>query len=126
MKLIWLLPVMALALSGADITGKWTGNIEVDDPSSGNKINTPVRAQFDQKANAISGTIGRREDEQQETIRNARLEGKSLVFEVQSAETTGLVKFNLVVVSQDRIEGEMKAAIDVGNISGKVTLEKVR
>jgi hypothetical protein len=125
-KCIWLLPVLALALYGADITGKWTGNIEVADPSSGDKINTQVKAEFAQKAEAITGKIGRSGDERAEPIRNARIEGKNLLFEVQSPETTGLVKFNLVVVDENRLEGEMQGAIDVGNISGKVTLQKVK
>jgi len=126
MKKLWLLPVFTLALWGADINGKWTGNIEVADPSSGDKINTPVKAQFDQNGAGISGKIGRTEDEEQEPIRNAKLDGKNLVFEVTAPETTGAVHFTLVVVSDDRIEGDMKGVIDVGNITGKVILRKVK
>jgi hypothetical protein len=126
MKKLWLLPVFALALYGGDITGKWTGNIEVSDPSSGSTVDTPVKAEFAQNAAGITGRIGRTEEEQAEPIRNAKLDGKNLVFEVRSPETTGMVKFNLVVVSDDRIEGDMKGAIDIGNISGKVHLRKVK
>jgi len=126
MNKLWLLPVLTLALYGGDISGKWTGSIEVSDPSSGSTINTPVKAEFSQNAGAITGKIGRSEEDQSEPIRNARLEGKNLMFEVRSPETTGLVKFNLVVVSKDRIEGEMTGAVDIGNISGKVLLTKVK
>ena len=40
MKLLWLLPVLALALYGADLTGKWTGTVDVADPGNGDKIST--------------------------------------------------------------------------------------
>jgi hypothetical protein len=126
MTKLWLLPVFSLALWGADISGRWAGNIEVADPSNGDKINTPVKAEFDQNGNGISGKIGRTEDEEQQPIRNARMEGKNLVFEVTSPETTGAVHFTLVLLSDDRIEGDMKGAIDIGNITGKVILRKVK
>ncbi len=126
MRALWLLPVLVIGLWGADITGKWSGTIEVSDPSSGTVINTPVKAEFAQAANAVSGKIGRTEEERTEPIQNARIEGDSLVFEVRSAETTGAVKFNLKVVSDSRLEGEMKGAIEDGPISGKVKLEKVK
>jgi hypothetical protein len=126
MKAMWALPVLAVALYGADITGTWTGSIEVSDPSNGEKINTEVKAQFDQKANVLSGKIGRAQDEQPEMIRNGKIDGKTLVFEVQPPEATSPMKFSLVLVSDDRIEGDMKGAIDVGNIQGKVVLSRVK
>jgi hypothetical protein len=89
-------------------------------------IDTPVKAEFVQKANVVSGSIGREEDQRPEPIQNARLEGDSLVFEVQPGETEGAVKFNLKVVNAGRIEGDMKGMVDVGRISGKVTLQKVK
>ena len=126
MKRMWLLPLAALVMYGADISGKWTGSVEITDPSSGEKIDTPVKAQFDQKAEAISGKIGRVHDVDLEQIRNARLDGKTLVFEVQPPEATSPMMFHLVLVTDDRIEGDMKGAIDSGTISGKVTLTRAR
>ena len=126
MKKLWLMVVFSLALYGADISGKWSGNIEVADPGNGDKINTPVKAEFTQKGDAISGKIGRAEDENAEPIRNARIEGKNLVFEVSTSEATSPMKFTLVLVGEDRMEGEMKGAIDSGAISGKVALKKVK
>jgi hypothetical protein len=126
MKSLVLVPLLSLALYGADVTGKWTGKIEVVDPSGENKISTPVKAEFQQKASAVSGKIGRAEDQEIETISNARIDDKRLSFEVQSAEATTPFKFSLVLVSEDRIEGEMKGAIDEGKISGKVVLQKVK
>ena len=124
MRKLWLLPLLAAGLYAADITGKWTGTITVSDPSSGTVMDTPVRAEFIQKANLVSGSIGRKEDQRAEPIQNAKLEGDSLVFEVRPGETEGSVKFNLKVVNAGRIEGDMKGMIDVGPITGKVMLEK--
>jgi hypothetical protein len=124
MKAMWLLPVMALTLYGADITGTWKGSIEVADPSNGEKISTEVKADLVQKAGVISGKIGRAQDEQPEIIKNGKLDGKTLIFEVQPPEATSPMKFSLVLVSDDRIEGDMKGAIDVGNIQGKVVLSR--
>jgi hypothetical protein len=41
---------------------------------------------------------------------------------VKASEATTAMKFNLVLVSDDRIEGDMTGAVDVGSISGKVVL----
>jgi hypothetical protein len=126
MNKLWLLPLLCMGLYAADITGRWSGAIAVDDPSSGVKVNTPVKAQFDQKDHAVSGRIGRVEDEQTQPISNAKLDGNSLVFDVRSEETAGVVRFSLKLVSDDRIEGEMKGAGDAGPFTGKVTLQKVK
>ncbi len=124
MKALWLIPLFALTMFGADITGKWSGSIEVSDPSTGDTINTPVKVVFDQKDSTVSGKIGRTEDDQSEDIRNGKLEGNRITFDVQPPEATSAMKFQLVLIANDRIEGEMKGAVDVGNVSGKVTLQK--
>ncbi len=123
-RMLWLVPCFALSMWGADLSGKWSGIIEVNDGSSGDIINTPVKAEFDQTATHISGKIGRKEDEQCEPIRNARLEGNTLVFEVRTAEIPTAFKFSLELVGSDRIEGRMKGAIDTGPITGKVKLTR--
>jgi hypothetical protein len=124
MKALWLVPLFALTMFGADVSGKWSGSIEVADPSTGDKINTPVKVVFDQKDSTVSGKIGRTEDDQTEDIHNGKLDGNRLTFDVQPPEATSAMKFQLVLVAADRIEGEMKGAVDVGNVSGKVTLQK--
>ncbi len=121
MKKLWLLPCFTMVLAASDISGKWVGTIEVADDSSGTTINTPVRAEFQQKSNSLSGRIGRKEEDQSEAIRNGKVEGDKIRFEVISAETTGTVKFNLRLEG-DRIEGQMQGALDSGPITGKVHL----
>jgi hypothetical protein len=106
-----------------DVSGTWSGSIEVEDNAGGSSITTPVRAEFLQKSNLVSGKIGRKEDEQAETIRNGKIDGTKISFEVSSVETTSAMKFNLVLVG-DRLEGEMKGMIDSGEITGKVRLTR--
>lgn len=123
MKILWLVPFLAAALMAADVSGKWTGTVDVDDPSSGSAINTHVRAELRQKAGAITGTIGRQEDQEGESIRHAKLDGNRLSFEVSSAETNGLVKF-VLTLDGDRLDGEMSGSMDDTPIAGKVHLSR--
>lgn len=124
MKKLCLLPCLAAALMAADVSGKWTGNVEVEDPAGGSTVNTQVRAELRQKADAITGTIGRQEDQEAESIQNARLDGKRLTFEVSSAETNGLIRFALTL-DGDRLDGEMSGSMDGAAITGKVHLQRV-
>jgi hypothetical protein len=126
MKCLWLLPALALALYGADVTGRWTGTVDVADPGNGDKISTNVRAEFTQKADVVAGKIGRVQDEQLEQIRAGKIDGKMLTFEVQPEEATKPMKFTLTLLTDDRIEGDMVGEIDVGKITGKVVLIKTK
>src|SRR6476660_7286340 len=98
MKFVWMLPALALALYGADLTGKWTGTVDVEDPGNGDKISTKVRAELTQKGEQVTGKIGRAQDQQLEAIRDGKLAGKTLTFEVQPEEATSPMKFTLTLV----------------------------
>jgi hypothetical protein len=123
-KIAWLAPLLAVALYAGDISGRWVGVIEIADPSSGTTMNARVRAEFIQKASEISGRIGRAGDDQSEPIRNGRVEGDRVVFEVNPPETTGALKFDLKVVEGNHLEGTMNGAVDTGAITGKVKLTR--
>lgn len=124
MKKLWLLPCLAATLMAADVSGKWTGTVNVEDPTGGPNIEVRVRANLLQKVDAITGAIGRQEDQQGETIRSAKLDGKRLTFEVSSTEANGLVKFNLTL-DGDRLDGEMSGSMDGTAIAGKVHLQRL-
>jgi len=123
MKKLWLLPCLAAALMAADVSGKWTGSVEVEDPTGGATIDTQVRAELRQKAEAITGSIGRQEDQEAEPIQNAKLDGNRLTFEVSSSETNGLVKF-VLTLNGDRLDGDMSGSMDGTAIAGKVHLSR--
>ena len=123
MRKLWLLACLTGVLSAADIAGKWTGTVDVEDPTDGTTISTQVRAEFRQQADKISGAIGRQEDKDVESIQNAKLDGKRLTFEVSSAETSGLFKF-VLTLDGDRLDGEMSGSMDGNSINGKVHLSR--
>lgn len=123
MHRLWLFLCLPVLLGAAEVSGKWSGSIEVADPAGGSSITTPVRAEFEQKVNLVSGRIGRREDERAESIRNGKIEGTKISFEVSSPETTSAMKFSLVLQG-DHLEGEMKGTVDSGEIVGRVRLTR--
>ena len=123
MSRLWLFLCLPLMFAAGDISGKWSGSIEVADNAGGSSITTPVRAEFQQTANLVSGKIGRSEDEQAEPIRNGKVEDGKISFEVSSVETTSAMKFNLIL-DGDHLEGEMKGTVDSGEIVGKVRLTR--
>ena len=123
MRLLSLLFLTCALMTGADLTGRWTGTIAVDDVGSGTTITTQVHIDLQQKADSLSGKIGRIEDTDVVPIKNARMEGDTLVFEAASEETTGPMKFSLKIAG-DRMEGTMKGSIDSGDINGKVKLTR--
>ena len=123
MRKLCFLIFLPLILGAGDISGRWSGSIEVADTAGGSSITTPVRAEFEQKANLVSGKIGRKEDERSESIRNGKVEGAKISFEVSSPETLSSMKFSLIL-QDDHLEGEMKGMVDSGEIVGKVRLTR--
>ncbi len=118
-----LISCSALIAAEADVSGLWTGTIDILDQGSGTTITTPVRLELDQHSNAISGKIGRPEDVEVTPIRNAHQEGNKLWFEALSGETASPVKFALTV-DGDHMEGDMKTALDTETINGKVKITR--
>ena len=118
-KALWLLPCLALALSGADVSGKWSGTIDVEDSGS----TTPVQVELVQKADLLSGKIGRTGGGDESTIRSGKVDGTKVVFEAVSPEHSNPFKFTLTLID-DRLEGEMKGSVDEGEIVGKVKLSR--
>ena len=123
MRLLFFLLLTATLTFAADLTGRWTGTIAVDDTGSGTTITTQVHIELQQKADGVTGKIGRIEDSEVVPIKNARMEGDTLVFEAASEETTGPMKFNLKIAG-DQMEGTMRGSIDSGDIKGKVKLTR--
>ncbi len=118
-KAFLLLPVLALALSASDVSGKWSGTIDIED--SGSTI--PIQVEFVQTSDVISGKVGRTGSADEGTIRNGKVDGTKLSFEVVSHETSSAFKWTLTLVN-DQLEGEMKGSVDEGEIVGKVKLSR--
>lgn len=118
-----LISCSALIAAGSDVSGLWTGTIDILDQSSGTTISTPVRIELDQQPTAISGKIGRPEDPEVTPIRNVHREGNKIWFEAVSGETAGPVQFALTMEG-DSMEGDMKTALDTETINGKVKVTR--
>lgn len=118
-KVFWILPCLALVMSGADISGKWSGTIDVEDAGS----STDVQVELVQKADTVSGKIGRTGGGDEGEIRNGKVVGEKISFEVVSGQTSSPFKFTLTLVN-DHLEGEMKGSMDQGEIVGKVKLSR--
>jgi hypothetical protein len=118
-KAFWLLPCLALVMSGADVSGKWSGTIDVEDAGS----STEVHVELVQKAGALSGKIGRTGGGDEGEIRNGKIDGEKVSFEVVSSETSAPFRFTLTLVN-DHLEGEMKGSMDQGEVVGKVKLTR--
>jgi hypothetical protein len=121
----WILPIALLALSahGANVAGKWSGTIVIDD--SGGKIEVPIELSLEQKAGALSGKIGRSKDAESVEIRNAKVEGDKVTFESSSTETSAAMTFTLTVQGE-QMRGEMKGVAQGNDIVAKVSLSRVK
>ena len=80
-----VLAVLAGLLLAADpatnLSGEWTGTIDVHDTDSGAVVSTNVRLSLTQAEASISGKIGRDGDAEVAAIQNARVDGDKLYFE---------------------------------------------
>src|ERR1700694_5354250 len=118
LKLILPITLLALTVSAANLAGKWTGSIEIDD--SGGKIETPVELYLEQKAGTLSGKIGRSNNPESVEIRNAKAEGNNLPFASSSAEASASMTFSLTIHGE-RMQGEMRGVAQGNEIVAKVT-----
>jgi hypothetical protein len=121
----WILPLTLLALTAqaAGVAGKWSGLIVVDD--SGGKIETPVELYLEQKAGAVSGKIGRRDNPETVEIRNAKMEGDKLTFQSSSTEASASMTFTLTVKGEE-MRGEMRGVAQGNEIVAKVTFSRAK
>jgi hypothetical protein len=121
------LAVLASTASAAEgVAGKWSGTVDVRDSSSGTVISTPIEVKLDEpQAGAVAGKIGRDGENDSVAIRDGKLDGDHLTFTAGSSETTGDMKF-VLLLSGDRLEGQMKGAVESQEIEGKVKLNRTK
>ena len=117
--------LVMLAAQASNLSGKWNGQIVIDDTASGTKIETPVELRLEQKDGALSGKIGQKNDPNQVEIRNAKVEGDRLTFEASSLETSGSMRFSLRV-QDEHMEGDMKGVAEGSEIVAKVSFSRVK
>jgi len=119
--LLCVLLVLALALtvSAADLTGKWTGSGELTRPD-GTTSNTGVYLDLRQQGQEVTGSAGP-DLNQVLPISKGKLDGGKLTFEVVATSDSGDVVYTFeFTVSGDKMEGTMKSP----RFTGKLTLKR--
>jgi hypothetical protein len=120
-----VLMLLAAIAHGADVSGNWTGTIDIKDEGSGTNITTTVKFQFVQSGETVSGTVGRQEDAELVPIKNVKIDGNKISFEASNGETSQPVKF-VLTVDGDRMEGDMKTFLDSEVLTGKVKISRTK
>lgn len=118
---------LLVGLAQADVSGKWSGTVDIDTPDG--KASLPITAEFKQQDKALTGTIGK-QGEPQYPIEKGALESGKMSFEFTAPdadEESGQQKFTLRldVVQDNQIQGEFKSVNGV-KLIGKVTLARAK
>lgn len=92
--LAFLLMLAPLAFAAADVSGKWSGSMDMKLPD-GSVNSTPVTAEFKQTGTTITGTAGVAGSDQF-AIEKGTVDGTQVSFEVHAPDGVYVVKVNLV------------------------------
>lgn len=117
--------LLAFPLAAADITGKWTGNVEFktpDGPTDGGS----AYAEFRQNGEEITGFAGQDEGSRG-PIEKGKLDGNKLTLQLTLQNDGGktVYKVNMTVVNDKRMEGDIEAAREDGaKMTGRIVLTR--
>jgi len=100
-----------LALAAGDVSGKWTGSMEMNAPD-GTSQTMPVTAEFKQDGKSVTGTAGRVGDEQL-ALQKGTIEDKTFTFEVSAPD--GTYAITLTLVSDSQLQGDVAHTDPDGN-----------
>jgi hypothetical protein len=130
MKKLALVVAFALcvlpAFAAEDFTGTWSGSFSGTDPN-GSPVNENVFLNFVHKGSELTGTAGPTA-ERQWKILNGKVNGNSVVFDVQGGgDTQGgpLLKFALTF-ADGHLKGDVNAEHGGEKMSAKVDLTRVK
>lgn len=116
-----LLLLSSVAFAAGGLTGNWSGSFDIS-TSDGESHADSAYLILKEKGGVVQGTAGPNIDKQWE-IKNGKLDGNKLTFEVQADQ--GVIKFDLVfdgesikgVASGERPDGtKMTAKVDVKRV----------
>jgi len=106
---VLLLAVLSASADISDLSGQWAGNVSTE--SRGQPTVYPFVLVLRVEDTTITGTMGP-QDGKAQPIKNARLKGDQLTFEVDSDDVK--VRFNLTLAGE-RLKG------DIGGSDGAVS-----
>jgi hypothetical protein len=113
---------LAFTLNAAELTGKWSGSFDISNAAGENKADSAYM-ELKQAGGQVTGTAGPNADKQW-SIRNGKLEGQKLTFEV-AIDDGGVITFDLVF-DGSTIKGTANGkGADGESMSAKVNLKPV-
>jgi hypothetical protein len=115
--LLSLLLAAAWTLSGADLTGKWAGTVDMKQDGEAQTI--PVVMIVKQEGNKLTGTAGPEDD--QHTIQKGVVDGDTVTLEVDGGEAIYYLELK---VDGDQISGAVKQGTDGEKM--KIALKRVK
>ena len=115
--LLSLLLMAAWTLSGADLTGKWSGTLDMKQDGEAQTI--PVVMTLKQDGKTLTGTAGPEED--QHAIQKGAVDGDTVTMEVDSGEAIYYLELK---VDGDQISGAVKQGADGEKM--KIALKRVK
>jgi hypothetical protein len=119
LKLIIVLFGAAMLLGAADVTGKWIGTSEF--VNRGGEVRTgPISMTLKQNGDAVIGTAGPSSERQHE-IRNGRLAGDKLTFEIADSSGHAMVE---LLAGDSTLKGEAKFHREYGVVTMKLDLKR--
>jgi hypothetical protein len=120
-RILFCFLITLLTLSAAEISGKWSGMVQIKTPD-GDNMTVPLFVELQQKGQELSGTIGRSADEKM-AIANGKVDGKKLSFQVSTQESANPFKFELALTDAG-LEGQMTGQRENAQITGTVTMKR--
>jgi hypothetical protein len=115
--LLSLLLAAAWTLSGADLTGKWSGTVDLKQDGEAQTI--PIIMVLKQEGNTLTGTAG--PEEEQHPIQKGTVDGDTITMEVDSGEAIYYVELK---VDGDQISGKVKQGTDGEKMN--ISLKRVK
>jgi hypothetical protein len=121
-KLFLALLLSALVCGAAELTGKWSGSFDITDSSGGETKADSAFMDLKAQDGVVTGTAGPNADKQW-SLRNGKLDGQKLTFEVVS-EDGGVLNFHLTF-DGETIEGTCEGTGNGGEkLSAKLRLKR--
>ena len=119
--LVFCALLSAFALHAAELTGKWSGSFDITDEQGETKADTAY-LNLKEAGGSVTGTAGPNE-EKQFSLRNGKLDGRKLTFEVVM-EDGGVLTFDLTFDGTS-IQGSCTGTGNGGEkMSAKVNLKR--
>ena len=116
--LLSLLLAAAWTLSGADLTGKWSGTVDMKQDGDAQTI--PVVMIVKQDGKTLTGTVGP-EDDAQHNIQKGVVDGDTVTMEVDGGEAIYYLELK---VDGDQMSGAAKIGADGEKM--KIALKRVK